>query len=64
MMHLKRNIEQIDVLLIERVVNSMINNEKRVIVGHNHLFMRIGCRLTYSILSETRFYIALKRIFC
>lgn len=39
MMHLKRNIEQIDVALIEQVVNSMINNEKRVIVGHNHSFI-------------------------
>lgn len=38
-MHLKRNIEKIDVTLIEQVVNMIINSKKCVIIGHNHSFV-------------------------
>lgn len=38
MMNLKRNIEHIDVTLIEQVVDMIMENKKRVIVGHYHSF--------------------------
>lgn len=37
-MHLKRNVEQLDVNLIEQAVNMIMKGKKRVIVGHYHSF--------------------------